>query len=109
MSVPPERISQIAHYFKNEKPKSKIILLDSKKKFSKYKLFIQGWEKFYGYGTDNSLIEHVKSDGVVKVNAGGMAVTTASGNTIKGDVINIIPAQMSGAVDVAAGCRCGLD
>ena len=37
---PPERVSQIAHYLKNEKPRSKIILLDSKKKFSKHKLFI---------------------------------------------------------------------
>jgi sulfide dehydrogenase [flavocytochrome c] flavoprotein subunit len=100
---PPERVSQIAHYLKNVKPKSKIILLDPKKKFSKYKLFIQGWEKFYGFGTANSLIEHVKSDGVVKVNAKGMTVKTASGNTIKGDVINIIPAQMSGKVGVIAG------
>ena len=40
---------------------------------------------------------------MVKVNAAGMAVTTASGNTIKGDVINIIPAQMSGKLGLAAG------
>lgn len=100
---PPERVSQIAHYLQKEKPKSKIILLDPKKKFSKYGLFIQGWEKFYGFGTDNSMIEYVKSDGVVKVNAKGMSVTTASGNTVKGDVINIIPAQMSGKVGSIAG------
>jgi len=100
---PPERVSQIASYLKREKPKSKIMLLDPKKKFSKYGLFIQGWEKFYGYGTDNSMIEFVKEDGVVKVDAGSMTVTTASGNKVKGDVINIIPAQMSGKIGVAAG------
>ncbi len=100
---PPERASQIAHYLKKNKPKSKIILVDPKKKFSKYGLFIQGWEKFYGYGTDKSLIDYVKLDGVVKVNARGKAVTTASGNTIKGDVINVIPAQKSGKIGVIAG------
>jgi sulfide dehydrogenase [flavocytochrome c] flavoprotein subunit len=100
---PPERVSQIAMYLKREKPKSKIILLDPKKKFSKFGLFIQGWEKFYGFGTDNSMIDFVKEDGVVKVDAKGMSVTTASGNTVKGDVINVIPAQMSGKVGAAAG------
>ena len=100
---PPERVSQIASYLKSEKPKSKIILLDPKKKFSKFGLFIQGWEKFYGYGTDNSMIDFVKEDGVVKVDAKGMTVTTASGNTVKGDVINVIPAQMSGNIGAAAG------
>ena len=100
---PPERVSQIALYLKREKPKSKIILLDPKKKFSKFGLFIQGWEKFYGYGTDNSMIDFVKEDGVVKVDAKGMSVTTASGNTVKGDVINVIPAQMSGKIGAAAG------
>jgi sulfide dehydrogenase [flavocytochrome c] flavoprotein subunit len=104
---PPERVSQIASYLKREKPKSKIILLDPKKKFSKYGLFIQGWEKFYGFGTDNSMIDFVKEDGVVKVDAGSMTVTTASGNKVKGDVINVIPAQKSGKVGEAAGLTNG--
>lgn len=100
---PPERVSQIAMYLKKEKPKSKVIYVDPKKKFSKFGLFIQGWEKFYGYGTDNSMIEYIKSDGITKLDAGGMSVTTASGNTIKGDVINVIPAQKAGAVAKASG------
>jgi len=100
---PPERVSQIALYLKSEKPKSKIILLDPKPKFSKFGLFIQGWEKYYGFGTDNSMIDFVKEDGVVKVDAKGMTVTTQSGNTVKGDVINVIPAQKAGMVGAAAG------
>lgn len=100
---PPERVSQIALYLKREKPKSKIILLDPKKKFSKFGLFIQGWEKYYGFGTDNSMIDFVKEDGVVKVDAKGMTVTTQSGNTVKGDVINVIPAQKAGMIGAAAG------
>ncbi len=100
---PPERVSQICHYLKAEKPKSKVIYVDSKKKFSKYGLFVQGWEKFYGFGTDNSMIEYIKEDGVVKVDAGAMSVTTASGKTIKGAVINVIPAQKGGKIGADAG------
>ncbi len=100
---PPERVSQIASYLAKEKPKSKIMLIDSKKKFSKQKLFLQGWKKFYGFESDNSMIDWVSKDGVTKVDAAGMTVTTASGNTVKGDVINIIPAQQAGQIAFTAG------
>ena len=45
---PYERASQIAMYLKANKPKSKVIILDAKQKFSKQGLFTQAWEKFYG-------------------------------------------------------------
>ena len=54
---PYERASQIAMYLKDNKPKSKIIILDPKPKFSKMGLFTGGWKKMYGYGTSNSMIE----------------------------------------------------
>ncbi len=41
---PYERASQIADYLKRKKPKSKIIILDPKPKFSKMGLFVQGLE-----------------------------------------------------------------
>lgn len=100
---PGERISQIALYLKHHKPKSKIIALDPKKKFSKQGLFVQGWEKFYGFKTDNSMIDYVHQDGVVKVDAGAMSVTTASGKTVKADVLNVIPAQKAGKIAFTAG------
>ncbi len=100
---PGERISQIANYLKKEKPKSKIIMLDPKKKFSKQGLFVQGWEKYYGYKTDNSMIDYVFEDGVTKVDAGAMTVTTASGKTVKADVLNVIPAQKAGKIAFDAG------
>ena len=34
------------------KPKSKVIILDAKPKFSKQGLFIGAWQKLCGYGTD---------------------------------------------------------
>ncbi|HYN78393.1 MAG TPA: FAD-dependent oxidoreductase, partial [Lamprocystis sp. (in: g-proteobacteria)] len=44
---PYERASQIAMYLKAHKPKSKVIILDAKSKFSKQALFTQAWEKFF--------------------------------------------------------------
>jgi sulfide dehydrogenase [flavocytochrome c] flavoprotein subunit len=103
---PYERASQIAHYMKQHKPKSKVIILDPKPKFSKMGLFTQGWERLYGYKTDNSMIEWYGSKeeaGVVSVNAGARSVTTAFGDEHKADVLNVIPAQKAGKVAFAAG------
>ncbi|CAA6828555.1 MAG: Sulfide dehydrogenase [flavocytochrome C] flavoprotein chain precursor (EC [uncultured Thiotrichaceae bacterium] len=103
---PYERASQIADYLKREKPKSKIIILDPKPKFSKMGLFTQGWKDLYGYETDNSMIEwhgEAEEAGVVKVDAGANSVTTAFGEEVKGDVLNVIPAQKAGQIAIDAG------
>lgn len=97
---PYERASQIAHYLKNHKPKSKVLVLDSKDSFSKFGLFTDGWKRHYGYGTDNSLIEWVpanKGGKVSEVNAKGMTVS-GEVEDFKGDVINVIPAQKAGKI-----------
>ncbi|SCA57453.1 Sulfide dehydrogenase (flavocytochrome c) flavoprotein chain [Candidatus Terasakiella magnetica] len=102
---PYERVSLIANYFKKEKPKSKILIIDHKDKFSKQGLFTQAWKKFYGYGTDNSMIEWIKgSDAgqIEGVDVAGMAVKTDF-EEYKGDVINFIPAQKAGPIAFAAG------
>lgn len=103
---PYERASQIAMYLQRSKPKSKVIILDPKPKFSKMGLFTGAWKKLYGYGTDNAMIEwHGQQEeaGVVKVDAGAGTVTTSFGDDIKGDVINVIPPQKAGAIAFAAG------
>jgi sulfide dehydrogenase [flavocytochrome c] flavoprotein subunit len=106
---PYERASQIAHYLKLNKPKSKILILDAKPKFSKMGLFVQGWKELYGYESDNSMIEWRGSaqgsndNAVVKVDAGSMSVTTGFDDTIKADVLNIIPAQKAGKIAFSAG------
>ncbi len=91
---PYERASQIANYLKHHKPKSKVLILDAKQKFSKQGLFTQGWEKFYGYGTDKSMIEWRPGPdaAVVKVDAGGMMAETSFGDEIKADVLERHPA-----------------
>jgi sulfide dehydrogenase [flavocytochrome c] flavoprotein subunit len=97
---PYERACQIAHYLQQHKPKSKVIVLDAKPKFSKQKLFMQGWTRHYGYGTDKAMIEWVSSNKGGKVE--GLSVASSSVITdvqeIKGDVINIIPAQKAGTI-----------
>ncbi|MGV6818081.1 MAG: FCSD flavin-binding domain-containing protein [Thiotrichales bacterium] len=103
---PYERVSLVANYLKKNKPRSKIIILDSKPKFSKQGLFTEGWSKLYGYGTDNSMIEFVPApDG--KVTQVDVATKTAIagdiGEEFKADVLNVIPAQKAGAIAAASG------
>lgn len=102
---PYERVSQMAHYLKYNKPKSKILVLDAKDKFSKFGLFTGGWKKHYGYGTDNSMIEWVPGFKGGKIEGIDVADMTVLGefDEFKGDVINIIPAQKAGKIAFTAG------
>jgi len=100
---PYERASQIAWYLKNNKPKSKIFILDNKKKFSKQKLFQAGWQRHYGFNTDNSMIEWVSGDAGGKVTrVDAKAMVAEAGVDFKGDVINVIPPQQAGKIAFAA-------
>jgi len=97
---PGERISLVANYFKAHKPKSKIVVLDPKKKFSKQGLFKEGWGKLYGGMID---YHNIDDDGVVaRVDAKMMTLHTNFGKH-KGDVINLIPAQKAGGIADASG------
>jgi len=103
---PYERASQIAMYLQKHKPKSKVIILDAKEKFSKQGLFTQAWTELYGYGTDNSMIEWRPASAEGKVTgvdaANNTAISGEMGTETKADVLNIIPAQKAGAIAFAA-------
>jgi len=97
---PYERVSMIAHYFKQAKPKSKIIVLDPKGKFSKQGLFVEGWNTHY-----EGMIEHVPVDfggKVTRVNPKTRELV-AGDETFKADVANVIPAQKAGRIAQMAG------
>ncbi len=97
---PYERASMIAHYLKAHKPKSKILILDAKDKFSKQGLFQAGWDKFYP-----GMIEWVagsKGGTVTTVDTRKMIVDAELGEH-KAAVANIIPAQQAGAIAHQAG------
>lgn len=98
---PYERACQIAHYLKNHKPKSKILIIDKKDKFSKQGLFTQAWDRHY-----KGMIEWVKAvdtgGGVKSVNAAAGTVNTEF-EEYKPAVANIIPAQHAGEIAKVAG------
>lgn len=97
---PGERISLVANYLKTYKPKSKIICLDPKAKFSKQGLFKEAWAKLYP-----GMVEYrnQEEDGVLReVRAKDKMLITDFGET-KGDVVNVIPPQKAGAIADASG------
>ena len=97
---PGERISLVANYLKTFKPKSKILVLDPKKKFSKQGLFKEGWAKLYP-----GMIEYrnIDNDGVVRKLIAEKKTLITDFGEVTGDVVNFIPAQKAGAVAANSG------
>jgi sulfide dehydrogenase [flavocytochrome c] flavoprotein subunit len=92
---PYERASLIAHYLKANKPKSKILLMDQKDKFSKQALFQDAWDSLY-----KGMIEWMpvtQGGKVTRVDAKAMAVYSDNSEH-KGDVINVIPPHTAGEI-----------
>lgn len=97
---PYERICMMAHYLKANKPKSKIMVLDAKNKFSKQSLFQEAWAAHYD-GMVEWLPEEV-TGGVKAVKADSMEIVM-DGETVKAAVANVIPAQAAGIIAKRAG------
>ena len=97
---PYERASMIAHYLKTHKPKSKLLILDSKDKFSKFGLFREGWKLHY-----SDIIEWVPAskDGKVREIDAKNKVAITEFEKHKADVLNFIPAQKAGMIASQAG------
>ena len=93
---PYERAAQFAHHLKQNKPKSKLLILDAKDKFSKQGLFMQGYKDVYG-----DMIEWVPGadtgGGVKSVDTKEMTVSTDFDDH-KVAVANIIPAQKAAKI-----------
>jgi sulfide dehydrogenase [flavocytochrome c] flavoprotein chain len=97
---PYERASLIAYWLKIWKPKSKLLILDSKDAFSKQRLFQNAWAQMYP-----GLIEWVSlSQGgkVTAVDAASLTVVTDFARH-KAAVANIIPPQKAGTIAQKAG------
>ena len=95
---PYERASQVAHYFKQAKPRSKVLVLDANPDVtSKGPLFKRAWQDLY-----KDIIEYRGNAKVVAVDAKSMAVRTDF-DTVKGDVLNVVPPQRAGDIAVKAG------
>lgn len=93
---PYERTCQVAWYLKNNKPKSKLIVLDANQNIiSKTGLFRAAWQAYPN-------IEYRPSSKVVKVDPTTREVTTEIGDKVKYDVVNLIPPQRAGTIAVQA-------
>jgi sulfide dehydrogenase [flavocytochrome c] flavoprotein subunit len=98
--APYERASLIAHYLKNKKPRSKILILDAKDGFSQQRLFENAWKELYP-----GMIERISlSQGgrTVSVDPKTNTIVTDFGNYTAA-VANVIPPQKAGRIAEIAG------
>ena len=98
--APYERACLVAYYFKQFKPRSKILILDAKNTFFEQDLFEDAWRTHYP-----GMIEWLPEEftgGIKAVDLNGRAVVTA-GETFKGAVVNVIPPQKAGQLARQAG------
>lgn len=101
---PYERISMIAHQFKQSNPRAKIIVIDPKLKFAKQALFTEGWEQHYPgmiEWSSTGLVGEIKN-----VNPETMEIETED-ESFKADAACVIPAQKAGSVAMMAGVTDG--
>lgn len=95
---PYERACQVANYFKQHKPNSKVIIMDANGDItSKKGLFKQSFDGVY-----KDIIEYLPNNEIVSVD---VASKTVEGDfdTVKADVLNIIPPQLAGKPAQMAG------
>jgi sulfide dehydrogenase [flavocytochrome c] flavoprotein chain len=95
---PYERAAQVAHYFRQAKPGSRVLVLDANEDItSKKGLFLAAWNELY-----KGMIEYRPNSEVKEVVAREGSVKTDF-DTFKGDVLNVIPPQRAG--EIAAQAR----
>lgn len=107
---PYERACQVAHYLKENKPKSKVLILDANPDItSKKGLFTAAWNDLYP-----GMVEYRPNAMVIGVDAGNKVAKTEF-EDVKADVLNVIPPMRSGALADMAGLAnvdarwCGVD
>jgi NADPH-dependent 2,4-dienoyl-CoA reductase/sulfur reductase-like enzyme len=104
---PYERACMIAHYLKAKKPRSKLVIFDPKKTFSKQAVFTEAFNDHYKGIIELNLTNEVDDFSVLSVNPGTREIVTKAGRKVKADVANIIPQQRAGEIAVKAGCTEG--
>jgi len=108
---PYERASQIAFYFSQHKPKSKVLILDANDDVvSKGPLFKKIWKERY-----SGIIEYRPSFRTADVDAANRTAISELGDKVQADVLNVIPPQRAGSIAVQTGLAnangrwCGVD
>jgi NADPH-dependent 2,4-dienoyl-CoA reductase/sulfur reductase-like enzyme len=107
---PYERATQVAYYFKNHKPKSKVVILDANEDIqSKKGLFLKVWQGMYP-----GIVEYRANSEYVGYDAATNTIKVLTGD-VRADVLNVIPPQRAGRIARDAGLAdvnarfCGVD
>ncbi|WP_338846590.1 NAD(P)/FAD-dependent oxidoreductase [Massilia sp. W12] len=96
---PYERACQVAHYFKQHKPKSKVLILDANPDVtSKAGLFKKVWATQYA-----GMVEYQPKFNLTEVDATQLQVQSEFGDKHKADVLNVVPPQAAGSLLRKAG------
>ncbi len=96
---PYERACQVASYFKQNKPKSKVLILDANQDVvSKGTLFKKVWAEQYP-----GMVEYLPKHNVTAVDAKTKTIKFEIQDDIKADVLNILPAMSAGEIAVKTG------
>ena len=95
---PYERASMVAAYFKQAKPRSKVLVLDANPDVtSKGGLFKAAWKDLYG-----GILEYRGNAKAVGVDGATMSVKLEV-EDVKGDVLNVVPPHRAGNIAQQAG------
>lgn len=96
---PYERASVIASYFKQAKPRSKVLVLDANQDVtSKGPLFKKVWAEQY-----KGILEYRPQHKAVAVDAKAGTVKFEVQDDVKADVLNVLPSMRAGAIAVKTG------
>lgn len=96
---PYERACQVAWYFKNAKPKSKVLILDANPDVtSKGALFKKVWAEQYA-----GIVEYRGQHKATAVDARAGLIKFEVQGDVKADVLNVLPAQRAGTIAQQAG------
>lgn len=95
---PYERAAQVAFYFKNHKPRSKVLVLDANPDIvSKKGLFLKAWNELYP-----GIVEYKPNSEIVRVDAANNSIELQF-ETIRVGVLNVVPPQQAGRIAQTAG------
>jgi len=96
---PYERACQVADYFRQSKPKSKVLILDANDDVtSKGALFKKAWAERY-----QGIIEYRPKHQVIDVDVANKTLKFDFNDDLKADVLNVIPPMRAGDVAVKSG------
>ena len=96
---PYERACQVAWYFKRAKPRSKVLILDGNGDVtSKGPLFKKAWAEEY-----KGIVEYRPNYVLTDVDVAALTAKFEVQDSVKADVLNVVPPQRASAIARAAG------